>query len=738
MSWWAVDVAAYALSRPRWLGERCDLDVDDVVGWVGRTRLSWVAGSANLAADVPWDELGHLRSPVELVERLLHTAAAEALTETMSGFALRSGAVGLAARRRLPLTTLNQFTGGVPTVFGDEGVGDLLVDGCADGHVHQGASLPLELMVHWVADSAASLGYRSEADQQAALTSIDEEELNPVPLLVLLHLIRAGDVPGTDIAALTTLGLAAARGDESSWYDLRRIPVPDCDETLLSIDALQARKRTWFGEAPERWLAIIQIESVIHACLTQRVAGLDVFAILFEQLATMRRARSTTDGKVEYFRRAIEQHATATPRLMGLELRLGDMALTGRRGDGMRRLRRDICDALLGYQAYLNEAEQPIRVTFPLGLIRTAPQPCGEWRFHAADLYRLVEDAMDLFDDEPELYRYVDGIDVCGREEDAPAWLFRPAFEHLAFWAAKNHRPMSFRCHAGEWFTHPVQGLRSIDDFLSMNVLPDRRIGHALALQSSAWDRAGDESLIDLFDDLVWAMATLHGRPRHGDLVRTLEERCRAVLPLVFPLFDSPLPDGDALAPLLWKAYQARSDPATLIRLGCLERVGDRLRFSGAPPSPGRETFERLACAALRVGHCSTTAVRSSGLDVPEVRNLLRDCYDALRDHVVARIKQINAVVEVCPTSNVLTGGVRGYAQHPLVLLADHGVRLTINSDDPSLFHSFLQDEIRHVLPLLNDAATGAVATGRELVGCRLPRPSLVPDLAAVVVRFCG
>ena len=50
--------------------------------------------------------------------------------------------------------------------------------------------------------------------------------------------------------------------------------------------------------------------------------------------------------------------------------------------------------------------------------------------------------------------------------------------------------------------------------------------------------------------------------------------------------------------------------------------------------------------------------------------------------------------LEVCPTSNVQTGVVAGYAAHPLRRLFAAGARVTVNSDDPTFFGSTLLDEL--------------------------------------------
>jgi len=52
--------------------------------------------------------------------------------------------------------------------------------------------------------------------------------------------------------------------------------------------------------------------------------------------------------------------------------------------------------------------------------------------------------------------------------------------------------------------------------------------------------------------------------------------------------------------------------------------------------------------------------------------------------------------LEVCPTSNLCTGVYPSYEAHPLKRLRDAGLPVTINSDDPTFFHTTLVDEYVH------------------------------------------
>jgi len=63
----------------------------------------------------------------------------------------------------------------------------------------------------------------------------------------------------------------------------------------------------------------------------------------------------------------------------------------------------------------------------------------------------------------------------------------------------------------------------------------------------------------------------------------------------------------------------------------------------------------------------------------------------ALLAMLVAR----GVVLDVCPTSNLLTGAVGSWEQHPLRRLREAGVAVTLNSDDPTFFHTTLTEEYR-------------------------------------------
>jgi aminodeoxyfutalosine deaminase len=60
---------------------------------------------------------------------------------------------------------------------------------------------------------------------------------------------------------------------------------------------------------------------------------------------------------------------------------------------------------------------------------------------------------------------------------------------------------------------------------------------------------------------------------------------------------------------------------------------------------------------------------------------------------VMALLRDRRIPLEVCPTSNVATGLLRRFEDHPLPKFLEAGLVVTLNSDDPAMFGTSLQNE---------------------------------------------
>ena len=68
---------------------------------------------------------------------------------------------------------------------------------------------------------------------------------------------------------------------------------------------------------------------------------------------------------------------------------------------------------------------------------------------------------------------------------------------------------------------------------------------------------------------------------------------------------------------------------------------------------------------------------------------------------LVARLRERQVPLEVCPTSNACTRQVPGLAAHPLPRLLAEGLFVTLNSDDPPMFGTTLTEEYRRAASVL-------------------------------------
>jgi adenosine deaminase/aminodeoxyfutalosine deaminase len=83
---------------------------------------------------------------------------------------------------------------------------------------------------------------------------------------------------------------------------------------------------------------------------------------------------------------------------------------------------------------------------------------------------------------------------------------------------------------------------------------------------------------------------------------------------------------------------------------------------------------------------------------------------------LMAHLKDNGIVLEVCPTSNVCTRSVPSLAEHPLPALVAAGVPVTINTDDPPMFSTTLNQEYAVAADLLGLNTAGVADLARAAV----------------------
>lgn len=118
---------------------------------------------------------------------------------------------------------------------------------------------------------------------------------------------------------------------------------------------------------------------------------------------------------------------------------------------------------------------------------------------------------------------------------------------------------------------------------------------------------------------------------------------------------------------------------------------------AGFPPEPYQPVYERAREMGLHlVAHAGEAsgpesiwgAVKSLGVE------RIGHGVAARRDPMLMMFLVENGIaIEACPVSNVRTGAVPSVTEHPIREFQDRGIVVTVNSDDPSMFGTDMNNE---------------------------------------------
>ncbi|WBB69758.1 adenosine deaminase [Micromonospora sp. WMMD812] len=149
----------------------------------------------------------------------------------------------------------------------------------------------------------------------------------------------------------------------------------------------------------------------------------------------------------------------------------------------------------------------------------------------------------------------------------------------------------------------------------------------------------------------------------------------------------------------------------------------DRARAAGlrSVPHAGETTGPQTVWDALRDLGAERIGHGISAADDPEL---------------LAHLAEHRIALEVCPTSNVRTRAVASLDEHPLPRLVDAGVLVTINSDDPPMFGTTLDDEYAVAARLLRVGPEGIAALARDAVTASFLDPAGKQRIAAEIDAY--
>ena len=128
-------------------------------------------------------------------------------------------------------------------------------------------------------------------------------------------------------------------------------------------------------------------------------------------------------------------------------------------------------------------------------------------------------------------------------------------------------------------------------------------------------------------------------------------------------------------------------------------RLGPQVSRSAAW-GPGFTTASHVTITTVRCSKGTAHAGEFAGpefiartLDVLQVDEVQPGVTAAASKPLMARLRREGVRLNICPSSNVALGVVSDIALHPIRILVDNGVRVTINSDDLMIFGQSVSQE---------------------------------------------
>jgi adenosine deaminase len=117
----------------------------------------------------------------------------------------------------------------------------------------------------------------------------------------------------------------------------------------------------------------------------------------------------------------------------------------------------------------------------------------------------------------------------------------------------------------------------------------------------------------------------------------------------------------------------------------------------GFPPEPYEEVYRRAAEMGLHlVAHAGEAAGPESvwgAIDRLGVERIGHGIAAARDAKLMKRIREKKITIEACPVSNLRTGAIKSIEVHPIRTFMENGIRVTVNSDDPPMFGTDMNNE---------------------------------------------
>ncbi len=150
------------------------------------------------------------------------------------------------------------------------------------------------------------------------------------------------------------------------------------------------------------------------------------------------------------------------------------------------------------------------------------------------------------------------------------------------------------------------------------------------------------------------------------------------------------------------------ADDPTLMRLaheavemGVFQSIDLYSRQEVCPPEVMKPLFTKARAAGMKlkahVGEFEDAAEIRRTVEVLDLDEVQHGIAAAESVEIMQWLSKNQIQLNVCPTSNVMLDGVTDLASHPIRILFDNGVPVTINTDDLMIFGQSVSEEYRNL-----------------------------------------
>lgn len=348
---------------------------------------------------------------------------------------------------------------------------------------------------------------------------------------------------------------------------------------------------------------------------------------------------------------------------------------------------------------------------------------------------RFLHALQGLLRDIPGLPELVVGLDAASEEIYTEPWVYAPVYHAarnrqntypIQLSTGKPVQNLGLTYHVGEDYHHVLSGLRHIDEVLTyFGYKAGDRIGHGLVLQMDMGEWIYNYEVVSLpvmeyLEDLLWVWR-LCGQDavQMTDFLPRLEHEIMRVAEELYENIRGLSPH------VLWRAYRAKFQ--TLSPELCEAMCGTYLKEAETePPTPPlRLPSQRSFCALvdssapdtvwdaqklLMTHHCPIFAPHyRKPILIYNSRDYL-PLLQAVQAHIRKKVQNMGIYVEANPTSNIMIGDTSSLRQYSITRLNDPSVHvrdsasvlLSINSDNPLVFNTNVENELSLVYHTLN------------------------------------